>query len=291
MPIAKLNGTSLHYHVKGEGVPIVFIHPPLLTKANFNYQVAQLSGMFKVITLDLRGHGLSAPLGDAPFSYSLMTEDIKQLLDFLKVPKAMICGYSTGAQIALEMLLTLPDRCYGAVLLSGMSEASDLWLRGRIAMAVSLCRLGAKQTLGYAICRGNADSNVTMGNLYREAMKGDLGSWEQYYRYSLDYNCTSRLKYIDAPVLLVYGKKDSSFHRYAGLLQSELPNSKTVIVSKATHQLPTKWATATSNLIRMWAGEATAVERSAGKKEAETPNVPAPHIITPDAVSPEKFAD
>jgi pimeloyl-ACP methyl ester carboxylesterase len=68
MPFAKINGTTLHYQVKGEGLPIIFIHPPLLTKANFNYQVAQLSGIYKVITFDIRGHGHSAASLD-PLTY------------------------------------------------------------------------------------------------------------------------------------------------------------------------------------------------------------------------------
>ena len=134
MPIAKINGISLHYHVKGEGVPILFIPPPLLTRAVFQYQTAQLSGSFKVVTFDLRGHGMSGA-GETPITYSLLGEDIKQLMDFLELPRAFICGYSTGASIALDLLLTFPDRFHGGILLSGMSEADDPYLRGRIAVA------------------------------------------------------------------------------------------------------------------------------------------------------------
>ena len=251
MPIAKINGANLHYHVKGEGVPIIFLTPPLLTKAIFNYQVAQLSGLYKVVTFDLRGHGVSSK-SEAPLTYPLISEDVKQLMDFLDLPKAFICGYSTGASIALEALLTFPDRFHGGILLSGLSEMSDTYNRTRLNMAISACKLKAKKAIAYAICNGNSDSSTTFGNLYREAMRGDIENWEQYYRYSLSYNCTSRLRQIHAPMMLVYGKKDRSFYQYARKLQSELPNNKLIVVNGVAHQLPTKAPVAVSNLMKSW---------------------------------------
>lgn len=251
MPMAKINGTTLHYHVKGEGVPILFIHPPLLTKANFQYQIAQLSGTFKVVTFDLRGHGISPP-SSVPLTYPLFSEDIKQLMDYLHLPKAFLCGYSTGASIVLEAMLSYPDRFHGGILISGMSEASDFYLRSRIKLAESMCRVQAKSALASVICMGNADNQTTFGNLYREAMKGDLDSWRQYYHNSLTYNVTTRLRQLKAPMLLLYGKKDRSFYRYAAILQKELPYSKLVAVKGLSHQLPTKAPAAVNKLSRSW---------------------------------------
>lgn len=59
MPMLDVDGNSLYYSVKGKGVPIVFIHPPVLTSVNFQYQMEELSEEFKVITFDIRGHGRS----------------------------------------------------------------------------------------------------------------------------------------------------------------------------------------------------------------------------------------
>ena len=251
MPITTINGTKLHYHMKGRGTPIVFITPPLLTKAVFNYQVAQLSDVFKVVTFDIRGQGESAP-SEAPITYPLISEDVKQLMDMLELPKVFICGYSTGATIALETMLTYPDRFHGGILLSGMSELSDAYNRGRLSLAVTACRMRAKQLIAYAICRGNADSKTTFNNLYREAMRGDIDNWEQYYHYSMTYSCTDRLRHIHHPMLLMYGRTDFSFHRYAKLLQKELLLTKTVNVNGVAHQLPTKAGAAVSSVIRAW---------------------------------------
>lgn len=59
MPYADINGTRLYYQVKGQGVPILFLHPPLMTGLTFAYQQHQLADQFQVITFDIRGHGKS----------------------------------------------------------------------------------------------------------------------------------------------------------------------------------------------------------------------------------------
>lgn len=251
MPLVHVNGTSIHYHVHGSGIPIIFIHPPLLTRANFTYQSVQLADEFKVITFDIRGHGHSGN-SQQPITYPLIVEDMKQLLDYLEIKKAYVCGYSTGGSIALEAMLTYPDRFLGGILISAMSEASDLWNRSRLAMAVSAATLKAKNTIALSISWGNADSTTTFTNLYKDAKLGSIAHWRQYYRYSLLYNCTAKLNRIHAPVLLIYGGKDTSFHRYAKLLHQGLPNNELRFIKNMKHQIPTKAAAQLNGLVRKW---------------------------------------
>ena len=267
MPFARVNGTNLHVHAKGRGVPIVFIHPPLLTKAIFNYQTAELSGMFRTVVFDIRGHGISAP-SEQPLTYPLIAEDTVRLMDHLDIEKAFICGYSTGGSVALEAMLSYPGRFYGGIVLSGMPEAGDPILRARIGIAAAMCRMNAGRLLALAICFGNADSGTTFANLHREAARGNSVNWEQYYRCSLEYNCTARLKQLRLPVLLVFGEKDRGFHRYAGILKRELPDCRLVIVPGAHHQLPTKAGAAVSEAIRAFVLERQAgADAAAGERE------------------------
>jgi pimeloyl-ACP methyl ester carboxylesterase len=251
MPFVTINGTRLNYQVKGEGLPIIFIHPPLLTKAIFNYQVAQLSGSYKVITFDIRGHGHSAS-SVVPLTYPLIVEDMKQLMDYLNIDKAYVCGYSTGGSVAIDAILNDPDRFYGGLLVSALSEASDLYLRARLKLAVSMCRLNARKPLIYAICRGNADRNATFQQLTKDAKAGTLINWRQYYEYSEHYNCTNRLAEIQQPMLLIYGKKDRSFYKYADILEQHLPSNKLVLIRGVSHQIPTKAALSMNEIIRQW---------------------------------------
>jgi pimeloyl-ACP methyl ester carboxylesterase len=239
LPQLKINGGNLYYEVKGEGIPIVFIHPPLLTGSNFMYQLEHLSNQYKVITFDIRGHGKSGYSSQA-IDYSLIAEDIILLLNELKITKAFICGYSTGGTITLEFLQKYSDRAFGGIVISGMSEVKDTYLKLRIKTAVKLSNEKTIPLLTYAITRGNSETPQCFKRLRSEALKGNARNIKQYYQYSLQYNCTSQLQNIPLPVLLIYGTKDKVFHQYANILQQKLPKNEVVFLENEHHQIPTK---------------------------------------------------
>jgi len=80
--------------------------------------VPELAKQYKVIALDSRGNGRSSR--DAqPYSYSLMAKDVIGLMDYLKIDKASIVGWSDGGIIGLDIAMNYPDRlnrlfAYGA---------------------------------------------------------------------------------------------------------------------------------------------------------------------------------
>ena len=53
-------------------------------------------------------------------------------------------------------------------------------------------------------------------------------------------------------MLLVYGRKDHSFYRYADLLERKLPNNKLVLIRGVSHQIPTKAALSMNEIIKQW---------------------------------------
>ena len=249
MPIAYVNGIHLHYHLKGnKGVPILFVPPPLLTGESFQYQKVQLAGRFRVLTYDIRGHGHSEPSRE-PLTYPLLVEDIRQLLDLLQLPQVYIRGYSTGGQLALAAMLTYPDRFLGGIIVSGMPEVSDWYLRMRITLVEWFTRLRLKRTLSSLISFGNADSLQTFRNLYGNAKLGDVRNLGQYYRISKKSSYTSRLREITKPMLLIYGSKNKGFYRYADLLHRQLPNSTLCMLENQSHQIPMKAARDMNELI------------------------------------------
>ncbi|MFJ5717469.1 alpha/beta fold hydrolase [Neobacillus sp. NPDC093127] len=248
MPIVNTVSSSLFYSVQGEGTPILFIHPPLLTSANFIYQMKELSRYFKVITFDIRGHGRSA-YSKEPITYQLIANDIKHLLNHLGIDKTFLCGYSTGGSIVLEFLLAYPNRALGGIIVSGMSEVRDGKNEARISIARILTKAGAMPLLGLSVAWSNSNTIEIFKNIYREALKSNSRNVEQYYHSCLKYNCTNKLKTIQSPVLLIYGEKDIKFHTYAKLLHEKLPNNELTFLHEK-HQIPTKSADELNQLIQ-----------------------------------------
>lgn len=246
-----VEGSSLYYTVKGEGLPIVFIHPPVLTCMNFEYQIEELSQKFKVIAFDIRGNGRSQ-YSRQPITYPLIAQDIRRLLDHLEVEKAFICGYSTGSSVALEFLLTYAESAIGGILIGGMSEVRDGYLKNKISLGVKLAKAGAVSFLALSISWGNSNTHKLFRKMFKEARKGNAKNIEQYYRYSLQYNCTNQLRNIHLPVLLVYGKKDKLFFDHAKLLHGKLPCNELEFIDNVKHQIPTKAAKELNEMIKQF---------------------------------------
>jgi pimeloyl-ACP methyl ester carboxylesterase len=106
---APVNGVRIWYATFGHGEPVILLHGGL---ANSNYWgdlVRALESRYEVIVMDSRGHGRSTR--DAtPYGYDLMASDVIGVMDFLKVRKAAIVGWSDGAIIGLDIAMKQPDR-------------------------------------------------------------------------------------------------------------------------------------------------------------------------------------
>jgi pimeloyl-ACP methyl ester carboxylesterase len=106
---AGVNGVKIWYATFGRGEPVILLHGGL---ANANYwgnQVRALQTHYRVVVMDSRGHGRSTR-NDQPYGYDLMAGDVVALMDFLRIPKAAIVGWSDGAILGLDIAITHPER-------------------------------------------------------------------------------------------------------------------------------------------------------------------------------------
>ncbi len=109
------NGVRLHYEVKGDGPPLVFVHGMCGRGDVWAGQVERLSGEFTCVSSDRRGHGSSSD-GDAPHSVPLHADDFAALAQALGLPPVVYVGSSGGARIGLDVVLRYPGLLAGAVL-------------------------------------------------------------------------------------------------------------------------------------------------------------------------------
>ena len=73
---------------------------------------------YRVIVVDTRGHGQS-PRGTAPFTIAQFADDLKDFMDELDISKAVILGFSDGANIAMKFVLKYPERVKALILNGG----------------------------------------------------------------------------------------------------------------------------------------------------------------------------
>ena len=138
MPIQAI-GISVNYQIDGrEGAPWLILSNSLATNLTmWNAQARDLSGSFRVLRYDQRGHGKSeAPAGR--YSFDTLIADALALMDALKVERANFCGLSMGGATALGLAQRHPDRIERAIVCdSGCASTprSALPIAARIAAA------------------------------------------------------------------------------------------------------------------------------------------------------------
>ena len=107
-----LDGERTFYEIRGAGPPMILIHGGLLDRRLWRWQAGFFAAHYTVISYDVRGHGKS----DIPLEPYAQHDDLRRLLDYMRVPAAILVGLSMGGAIAIDLALEHPSRVTALVL-------------------------------------------------------------------------------------------------------------------------------------------------------------------------------
>lgn len=100
---------ELYYREKGCGEALILLHGNGESSDYFEHQIEYFSDSYRVIAIDTRGHGKS-PRGSAEFSIAQFSEDLYGFMNKMRIPSAIILGFSDGANIAMKFAMAHPER-------------------------------------------------------------------------------------------------------------------------------------------------------------------------------------
>lgn len=217
-------GVPIHYTDQGVGTPVILVHG-YTANADLNWRVPglvrKLAKHFRVITLDLRGHGLSGKPQD-PSKYGVaMVDDVLRLMDHLEIPKAHLVGYSMGGFITLKFAARYPGRLITAM------PCGAAWM----PPGDPLC------TLALEIHRGLVRNDVTLGSLHRFALKAvmDLEAMGHVAAGFPELAITeAELRAIPVPMMAVKGG-DEELVLGGGDLKAVLPGYEETLIPGGRH--------------------------------------------------------
>lgn len=164
------DNVTIHYEEDGVGFPLVFVHGWAMSGRVWTFQ-KPLADRFRLITVDLRGHGKSSIA--TGYAFADFAADLVFLFDRLGLGRAALVGWSLGAQVALEAVPLLGDRVAALLLVSGTPRftAVDGWPHGLPATAAR--GLGLRLKRAY---------DATLGDFFRQMFaEGEL-THDQYQR-------------------------------------------------------------------------------------------------------------
>ncbi len=111
----RIGKVELAWEEAGQGAPVVLLHAFPLNRKMWAPQVEALSACYRVITPDFRGHGESSVAGEDS-TMERLAEDVRGLLDHLKLERVALGGLSMGGYVAFAFLRWWPERVAALVL-------------------------------------------------------------------------------------------------------------------------------------------------------------------------------
>ena len=117
MAFFEVDGQALHYIDQGTGPAVLLAGSYLWDQAMWAPQIAALSSHYRVIALDLWGHGESGRLHEGTTSLDDIARQALALLDHLQIERITLAGLSVGGMWGVRLALSAPQRINGLVLL------------------------------------------------------------------------------------------------------------------------------------------------------------------------------
>ena len=211
------DGIKLAYLQMGDprGTPVVLIHGYTDSARDWVPMLPYLPKRFRLILVDLRGHGQSSK-PDCCYDLYDFAYDIKLLLDQLHVRKADIVGHSLGSLVAQRFAETWPQRTNRVVLISstGGRNPCEPASRRQFDFAAQIRALKAplKADSPFMIEWWSSPTPVNREFIRREredAAKIPLRVWRAVLDQALtNPDLRTMLPRLKAPTLLIWGSRD-----------------------------------------------------------------------------------
>jgi pimeloyl-ACP methyl ester carboxylesterase len=115
--ITSPDGNSIVYEVHGEGTPaLVFVHGWSCDRSYWHEQLEVFSQQFKVVAMDLAGHGESG-LERESWTMAAFGGDVAAVVEKLGLQNIILIGHSMGGDVIAEAALRLPDRVASLIMI------------------------------------------------------------------------------------------------------------------------------------------------------------------------------
>lgn len=142
----KYEGTEVRYYVSGIGPAIVLLHGYLESAAIWDPLTQMLETGYRVIAVDLPGHGDSGVFGET-HSMEQMAEVVRQIIEKEGERKVLLAGHSLGGYVALAAVERFPEKLWGYVLFHSHPHADSPEAIRKRNREIKLVKAGRKDMM------------------------------------------------------------------------------------------------------------------------------------------------
>jgi len=217
---APVNGIRVWYAAFGRGEPVLLLHGGLANSNYWGNQVPALAKSYRVIVVDSRGHGRSTH-DEQPYGYDLMASDVLGLMDFLKLPKAAVVGWSDGAILGLDIAIHHPERLSKLFAFAANSDPSGV---ADIAQSTVFNAYIARAEKEYQVLSPTPDQ-------YKSFVDQISKMWETEPHFT-----AAQLRVITVPTWIVDADHDEAIKREnTEFMANEIPDAELLLQPQVSH--------------------------------------------------------
>jgi pimeloyl-ACP methyl ester carboxylesterase len=252
VPRAFINGVNLYYEEAGHAVPMIFVHEFAGEARSWAPQVRFFRRLYRTITFNARGYPPSdVPEDPAAYSQRHAVEDIRGVLDHLKIDKAHVMGLSMGGYAALHFGCLYPERALSLVVAGAgygsKAEERETFRRDCAALAERFERepmekVAAMYAMGPARVQFRDKDSQGWEQfcdlLKQQSAKGHALTMRrvQIMRESI-YELGDRMARLTVPTLIVTGDEDDPCLEPALYMKRTIPTAGLLVIPRSGHTI------------------------------------------------------
>ncbi len=241
MPYTVFKEGKIFYRVFGKGRPIVLLHGFLGNMHSWEYLIPTLSKRYKVILIDLPGHGKSESFGYI-HSMSLMADGVKTVLNSLLLRRYVIIGHSMGGYVALAFAEKYMDNLRGLVLFHSTALADSDEKKIDRKKAIRVVKKNKEKYLNEALKKLFFQEtikkhphllNTAIDMAHKTSVQGIIAALEGMI---IRKNTEVILQFCNFPVLFIVGLHDKLISMELHEHQFKLPaHNSVLLLEKSAH--------------------------------------------------------
>lgn len=239
MPKEKVKDIDMYYELTGEGDPLLLIHGLGSSTRDWEEQVPVLSQKYKVITIDLRGHGQTdKPKG--PYSMRMFAEDIAELLKNLGINSIHILGISLGGSVAFQLTVDYPDLVKSLIVVNTGIEVRvdsfkmrlEVFKRTFIVKLVGMKKMG--EVLAPRLFKKPEQEDLRKKLIERWAENDKKAYLAAFYAFK-GWSVRDQLSKINFPTLVIGSDEDYALSSVKEEYTALIPNARFIEIKDARH--------------------------------------------------------
>ncbi len=242
MPKIRADNLAFYFEEVGQGEPLLLLHGLGSSCEDWELQIGPFSDHFRVIAVDMRGHGRSAkPPG--PYSIPLFADDIKAILAGLQIPAAHVLGISLGGMVAFQLAVSAPEVVQSLIVVNSVpsmrvktfADRWQLWRRAAIVELFGMRRMG--EYLAPRLFPKPEQVQLRQEIIARWE-KNDKRAYQAAMRSFVGWDVMTELSDIACPTLIITADKDYWPVADKEAYTAVIPNARLQVISDSHHATP-----------------------------------------------------